>query len=49
MAVIAAGLFAVLGQSAAGAGERAVLEQSANKSSTSSNWKNASRRESLGD
>jgi acetyl-CoA carboxylase, biotin carboxylase subunit len=49
VAVIAAGLFAVLGQSAAGAGERAVLEQSANKSSTSSNWKNASRRESLGD
>jgi acetyl-CoA carboxylase biotin carboxylase subunit len=49
VAVIAAGLFAALGQSAAGAGERAVLEDSASKSGTSSNWKSASRRESLRD
>jgi acetyl-CoA carboxylase biotin carboxylase subunit len=49
VAVIAAGLFAALGQSAAGAGERAVLQDSASKSGTSSNWKSASRRESLRD
>jgi acetyl-CoA carboxylase biotin carboxylase subunit len=47
VAVIAAGMFAVLGQAAAGAGERVLLTTSANKSNPPSNWKTAAHRESL--
>ncbi len=47
VAVIAAGMFAVLGQAAAGTGERAVLNNTANTSAAPSNWKAASHREAL--
>ena len=47
VAVIAAGMFAVLGTAAAGRGERAVLEDSAAKPGASSNWKSAARKEAL--
>ena len=47
VAVIAAGILATLGQTAAGEGERAVLNASANQSSVASNWKAAARREAL--
>jgi acetyl-CoA carboxylase, biotin carboxylase subunit len=47
VAVIAAGMFAVLGQAAAGAGERAVFSDSANQSGAPSNWRVAARREGL--
>ena len=47
VAAIAAGMFAVLGQAAAGAGERAVIGDPAAKASPASNWKAASRREGL--
>ena len=47
VAVIAAGMFAALGQAAAGAGERPVLNVSANQSSAASNWKAVARREAL--
>jgi acetyl-CoA carboxylase, biotin carboxylase subunit len=47
VAVIAAGMFAVLGQAAAGAGERAVFADSANPTGAPSNWKAAARREGL--
>jgi acetyl-CoA carboxylase, biotin carboxylase subunit len=47
VAAIAAGMFAVLGQAAAGAGERAVIGDPGAKASTVSNWKVASRREAL--
>ena len=46
VAAIAAGIFAVLGVSAAAAGERA-NDASAGKAVTASNWKSASRREAL--
>jgi len=46
-AVISAGMFAVLGQAAAGAAERAVLTDPANKTSAPSSWKAAARREGL--
>jgi acetyl-CoA carboxylase, biotin carboxylase subunit len=46
-AVIAAGMFALLGQAAAGTGERAVLADSANKTAAPSGWKAAARREGL--
>src|SRR5271165_6692708 len=46
VAVIAAGIFAVLGAAAAGAGERPAVDGSANsEQNASSNWKAASRRE----
>jgi acetyl-CoA carboxylase, biotin carboxylase subunit len=47
VAVIAAGMFAILGQAAAGAGERGVIDSSAGNQSAPSNWKSAARRESL--
>jgi acetyl-CoA carboxylase biotin carboxylase subunit len=47
VAVIAAGMFAVLGQAAAGAGERAVLNNTAGKTTAPSNWKAAAHREAL--
>jgi acetyl-CoA carboxylase biotin carboxylase subunit len=47
VAVIAAGLFAVLGQAAAGAGERAVIQDSPSKANPRSNWKAAAIREGL--
>jgi acetyl-CoA carboxylase biotin carboxylase subunit len=47
VAVIAAGMFAVLGQAAAGAGERGVLTATPDKANTPSNWKIAAYRESL--
>jgi acetyl-CoA carboxylase, biotin carboxylase subunit len=47
VAVIAAGLFAVLGQAAAGAGERAVIQDSPSKANPGSNWKAAAIREGL--
>jgi acetyl-CoA carboxylase, biotin carboxylase subunit len=47
VAVIAAGMFAVLGQAAAGAGERAVFTDSATQTGAPSNWKAAARREGL--
>ena len=47
VAVIAAGLFAVLGQAAAGAGERAVIQNSPSKANPRSNWKAAAIREGL--
>jgi acetyl-CoA carboxylase biotin carboxylase subunit len=46
VAAIAAGIFAVLGVSAAAAGERA-NDTSAGKAGTASNWKSAGRREGL--
>jgi acetyl-CoA carboxylase biotin carboxylase subunit len=48
VAVIAAGMFAALGQAAAGAGERPVLTTNANESDRPSNWKTTARREALG-
>ena len=46
VAVIAAGMFAVLGPAAAGAGERPVETVSANsKPKPASNWKTAARKE----
>ena len=47
VAVIAAGMFAALGQAAAGAGEKAMINGSANKVTATSNWKTAARREAL--
>jgi acetyl-CoA carboxylase, biotin carboxylase subunit len=47
VAVIAAGMFAVLGQAAAGAGEHSVLTSSPDRSNSPSNWKAAARREAL--
>ncbi len=46
VAAVAAGMFAVLGSSAAGAGER-VSDTSTTNPRSVSNWKNASRREGL--
>lgn len=46
-AVIAAGMFAVMGQAAAGALERAVSNDGQNKTRVSSNWSAAARREAL--
>jgi acetyl-CoA carboxylase biotin carboxylase subunit len=45
VAVIAAGMFAVLGPAALGAGERAVADGSTGNSQPSSNWKSAAHRE----
>jgi acetyl-CoA carboxylase biotin carboxylase subunit len=45
VAVIAAGIFASLGPSAAGAGERIAAQNSASTKSSSSNWKSAASRE----
>ncbi len=47
VAVIAAGMFAVLGQAAAGAGEQPVLNGAADKQSAPSNWKRVAYREGL--
>src|SRR5581483_11596653 len=47
VAVIAAGIFAVLGQAAAGAGERAASAASPKQGNSPSNWKAAARREAL--
>jgi len=47
VAVIAAGMFAVLGSAAAEAGERAVINGSTTKANPASNWKSAARREGL--
>jgi acetyl-CoA carboxylase biotin carboxylase subunit len=47
VAAIAAGMFALLGQAAAGAGERAVIADSPGKRPEPSNWKNAAYREGL--
>jgi acetyl-CoA carboxylase biotin carboxylase subunit len=47
VAAIAAGMFAALGQAAAGAGERAVIGASASKTNSASNWKAAAHREAL--
>ena len=47
VAAIAAGMFAVLGQAAAGAPERAVLSDAARPTSAPSSWKAAARREGL--
>jgi len=48
VAVIAAGIFAVLGAAGAGAGERPAVNDSANSSpKAASNWKVASRREAM--
>jgi acetyl-CoA carboxylase, biotin carboxylase subunit len=47
VAVIAAGMFAVLGQAAASAGQRGVLTDAANQTSAPSGWKAAARREGL--
>jgi len=47
VAVIAAGMFAVLGSAAAGKGERPVFNGGASKATAASNWKAASRREGL--
>jgi acetyl-CoA carboxylase biotin carboxylase subunit len=46
-AVIAAGMFAMMGQAAAGPLERAAMESPQNVMSVHSNWKAAARRESL--
>ena len=46
-AVIAAGMFAMMGQSAAGPLERAAMENPQNVMSAHSNWKAAARREGL--
>jgi len=48
VAVIAAGMFAMLGSAAAGAGERAATDGSSSKAEVVSNWKTAARREALG-
>jgi len=47
VAVIAAGMFAVLGSAAAEAGECAVINGSTTKANPASNWKSAARREGL--
>src|SRR5215469_5119225 len=47
VAVIAAGMFAVLGQAAAGSAERAVPGGAGNRTSAPSSWKAAARREGL--
>jgi len=47
VAVIAAGMFAVLGAAGAGSGERAGLNGSVHNPTAASNWSSASRRESL--
>jgi acetyl-CoA carboxylase, biotin carboxylase subunit len=47
IAVIAAGMFAVLGSEAAGAGERSVNNGPRKQTAPASNWKSAARRESL--
>lgn len=47
VAAIAAGMFAVLGSSAAGLGERAVIDGCANEAVPVSNWKASARREGL--
>jgi len=47
VAVIAAGMFAVLGSAAAGVGERPVLNDPASKANPHSNWKSAARREGV--
>ena len=48
VAVIAGGMFAVLGSSAAGSGERPVITGAQSKANPDSNWKSAARREALG-
>jgi acetyl-CoA carboxylase biotin carboxylase subunit len=48
VAVIAAGMFAVLGPAAAGAGERTTADGSATNAKPVSNWKSAAYKESLG-
>jgi acetyl-CoA carboxylase, biotin carboxylase subunit len=48
VAVIAAGMFAVLGQTGAAAGERPVINGSESKPGTTSNWKRAAYKEGLG-
>ena len=45
--MIAAGIFAMMGQAAAGPLERAATESPQNMVSAHSNWKAAARRESL--
>ena len=47
VAVIAAGMFAVLGQAAAGAGERAAIDGTFGKTNSVSNWKIAAHREGV--
>jgi acetyl-CoA carboxylase biotin carboxylase subunit len=47
VAVIAAGMFAALGSAAASVGERATTDGSLPKTSPTSNWKSAARREAL--
>jgi acetyl-CoA carboxylase biotin carboxylase subunit len=47
VAVIAAGMFAALGQSAAGVGERAAIDGTSGKANTVSNWKIAAHREGV--
>jgi acetyl-CoA carboxylase, biotin carboxylase subunit len=47
VAVIAAGMFAALGQAAAGPAERTILDSSPEKGNPRSNWKVAARREAL--
>jgi acetyl-CoA carboxylase biotin carboxylase subunit len=47
VAVIAAGMFAVLGPAAAGAGERTVADGSATNAKPASNWKSAAHKESV--
>ena len=48
VAVIAAGMFAVLGPAAAGAGERTTADASATNAKPASNWKSAAYKESVG-
>jgi acetyl-CoA carboxylase biotin carboxylase subunit len=48
VAVIAAGMFAVLGPAAAGAGERTTADGSATNAKPASNWKSAAYKESVG-
>jgi len=45
VAVIAAGIFAVLGSAAAGANERPVANDHVNKPNATSNWKIAAHKE----
>src|SRR5215469_10196815 len=47
VAVIAAGMFATLSSSAAGAGERAATDGPSNRVEEASNWRTAARREAL--
>jgi len=47
VAAIAAGIFAVLGQAAAGSGDRPVPNTNQNQAASPSNWQVAARRESL--